>query len=74
VLLLAAADDPQVHGAATEPISISQLVRLQVPRGPAACNEFFRPETVDAFEIGPKSSFANGALQLNLTAFASCHH
>ena len=31
--------------------------------------ESFRPEQVDAFEIGSKNSFDNGALQLNLTAF-----
>ena len=31
--------------------------------------ESFRPEQVDAFEIGSKNSFGNGALQLNLTAF-----
>lgn len=32
-------------------------------------NESFRPEKVDAFEVGLKNSFANGALQLNLTGF-----
>ncbi|MEE4207133.1 MAG: TonB-dependent receptor [Erythrobacter sp.] len=32
-------------------------------------SEFFGPETVDAFEIGTKNTFANGALQLNATAF-----
>ncbi|MGN6288254.1 MAG: TonB-dependent receptor [Sphingopyxis terrae] len=31
--------------------------------------ESFKPEQVDAFEIGSKNTFANGALQLNLTAF-----
>ena len=31
--------------------------------------ESFKPEQVDAFEIGSKNSFGNGALQLNLTAF-----
>jgi iron complex outermembrane receptor protein len=31
--------------------------------------ESFLPEQVDAFEIGSKNSFGNGALQLNLTAF-----
>ncbi|NYF34182.1 MULTISPECIES: TonB-dependent receptor [Sphingopyxis] len=31
--------------------------------------ESFRPEQVDAFEIGSKNTFGNGALQLNLTAF-----
>ncbi|WP_447763734.1 TonB-dependent receptor [Sphingopyxis panaciterrae] len=31
--------------------------------------ESFQPEQVDAFEIGSKNSFGNGALQLNLTAF-----
>ena len=31
--------------------------------------EAFMPEQVDAFEIGSKNSFANGILQLNLTAF-----
>ena len=34
-----------------------------------AVPESFRPEQVDAFEIGSKNSFDNGALQLNLTAF-----
>ncbi|MEW4467182.1 TonB-dependent receptor [Parasphingorhabdus sp. JC815] len=32
-------------------------------------NEAFRPEKVDAFEVGLKNSFADGALQLNLTGF-----
>ncbi|MEH6757735.1 MAG: TonB-dependent receptor [Parasphingorhabdus sp.] len=32
-------------------------------------NESFRPEQVDAFEVGLKNSFADGALQLNLTGF-----
>ena len=31
--------------------------------------ESFAPEIVDAFELGSKNTFANGALQLNLTAF-----
>ena len=31
--------------------------------------ESFRPEQVDAFEIGSKNTFGDGALQLNLTAF-----
>ncbi|WOF42322.1 TonB-dependent receptor [Sphingopyxis indica] len=31
--------------------------------------ESFRPEQVDAFEIGSKNAFDNGRLQLNLTAF-----
>jgi len=31
--------------------------------------ESFKPEQVDAFEIGSKNSFSDGALQLNLTAF-----
>ena len=31
--------------------------------------ESFKPEQVDAFEIGSKNTFGNGALQLNLTAF-----
>ena len=31
--------------------------------------ESFRPEQVDAFEVGSKNSFGNGKLQLNLTAF-----
>ncbi|SNS57347.1 TonB-dependent receptor [Sphingopyxis indica] len=31
--------------------------------------ESFKPEQVDAFEIGSKNSFDNGKLQLNLTAF-----
>lgn len=31
--------------------------------------ESFRPEQVDAFEIGSKNTFGGGALQLNLTAF-----
>ena len=34
-----------------------------------AVPESFKPEQVDAFEIGSKNSFDNGALQLNLTAF-----
>ena len=34
-----------------------------------AVPETFKPEQVDAFEIGSKNSFGNGALQLNLTAF-----
>ncbi|WP_439567844.1 TonB-dependent receptor [Sphingopyxis sp.] len=31
--------------------------------------ESFRPEQVDAFEIGSKNTFGDGALQLNITAF-----
>lgn len=31
--------------------------------------ESFKPEQVDAFEIGSKNAFDNGKLQLNLTAF-----
>ncbi|WP_305858996.1 TonB-dependent receptor domain-containing protein, partial [Klebsiella pneumoniae] len=31
--------------------------------------ESFRPEQVDAFEIGSKNTFGDGALQLNVTAF-----
>lgn len=31
--------------------------------------ESFGPETIDAFEIGTKNTFANGALQINATAF-----
>ncbi len=34
-----------------------------------AVPESFTPEFVDSFEIGSKNSFANGALQLNLTGF-----
>jgi len=34
-----------------------------------AVPEAFLPEQVDAFEIGSKNTFADGALQLNLTAF-----
>ena len=34
-----------------------------------AVPESFGPESIDAFEIGSKNSFANGALQLNATAF-----
>ncbi|MEZ5709424.1 MAG: TonB-dependent receptor [Blastomonas sp.] len=34
-----------------------------------AVPEAFRPEQVDAFEIGSKNTFGNGQLQLNLTAF-----
>lgn len=34
-----------------------------------AVPEAFGPETIDAFEIGSKNTFANGALQLNATAF-----
>jgi outer membrane receptor protein involved in Fe transport len=34
-----------------------------------AVPESFKPEQVDAFEIGSKNSFDNGALQLNATAF-----
>ncbi|GAA3802007.1 TonB-dependent receptor [Qipengyuania pelagi] len=32
-------------------------------------NEFFGPEKVDAFEIGSKNIFLNGAAQINLTGF-----
>lgn len=32
-------------------------------------DESFGPESIDAFEIGTKNTFANGALQLNATAF-----
>ena len=34
-----------------------------------AVPESFGPESIDAFEIGSKNTFANGALQLNATAF-----
>jgi len=34
-----------------------------------AVPESFRPEQVDAFEIGSKNTFGNGALQLNVTGF-----
>ncbi|UKK85667.1 TonB-dependent receptor [Sphingopyxis sp. BSN-002] len=34
-----------------------------------AVPESFKPEQVDAFEIGSKNTFGNGALQLNVTAF-----
>src|SRR3546814_12857792 len=34
-----------------------------------AVPESFKPEQVDAFEIGSKNSFGNGALQLNAPAF-----
>lgn len=34
-----------------------------------AVPESFSPESIDAFEIGSKNTFANGALQLNATAF-----
>ena len=34
-----------------------------------AVPESFDPESIDAFEIGSKNTFANGALQLNATAF-----
>jgi outer membrane receptor protein involved in Fe transport len=34
-----------------------------------AVPESFKPEQVDAFEIGSKNTFDGGALQLNLTAF-----
>ncbi|WP_374406426.1 TonB-dependent receptor [Pelagerythrobacter sp.] len=34
-----------------------------------AVSESFDPEQIDAFEIGSKNVFANGALQLNATAF-----
>ena len=34
-----------------------------------AVPESFRPEQVDSFEIGSKNTFADGALQLNVTAF-----
>ena len=34
-----------------------------------AVPESFRPEQVDAFEIGSKNPFGNGALQLNVTGF-----
>ena len=32
-------------------------------------SESFGPESIDAFEIGSKNTFANGALQVNATAF-----
>ncbi|MBX9898526.1 MAG: TonB-dependent receptor [Qipengyuania sp.] len=34
-----------------------------------AVSESFGPENIDAFEIGSKNTLANGALQLNATAF-----
>lgn len=34
-----------------------------------AVPESFEPESIDAFEIGTKNTFLNGALQLNLTGF-----
>jgi outer membrane receptor protein involved in Fe transport len=34
-----------------------------------AVPESFDPESIDAFEIGTKNTFLNGALQLNLTGF-----
>src|SRR3546814_1540808 len=34
-----------------------------------AVSESFGSETIDSFEIGSKNVFANGALQLNSTAF-----
>ncbi len=34
-----------------------------------AVNDTFEPESIDAFEIGSKNTLANGALQLNATAF-----
>jgi len=34
-----------------------------------AVPESFDPESIDAFEIGTKNTFMNGALQLNLTGF-----
>ena len=34
-----------------------------------AVPESFSPESIDAFEIGSKNTFGNGALQLNATAF-----
>src|SRR3546814_8798322 len=34
-----------------------------------AVPESFKPEQMDAFEIGSKNSFGNGALQLNATDF-----
>src|SRR3546814_7921908 len=34
-----------------------------------AVSESFGSESIDAFEIGSKNVFANGALQLNATAF-----
>ncbi|BEV00819.1 TonB-dependent receptor [Novosphingobium olei] len=41
---------------------LSAEVAAQVP-------ETFKPESVNAFEIGSKNTFANGAMQLNVTAF-----
>jgi iron complex outermembrane recepter protein len=35
----------------------------------AGVQESFRPEQVDAFEIGSKNTFAGGAFQLNVTGF-----
>lgn len=34
-----------------------------------AVSDSFGPETINAFEIGTKNTFANGAVQLNATAF-----
>ena len=34
-----------------------------------ACNDSFDPETVDAFEVGLKSTLADGRLRLNLAAY-----
>lgn len=42
---------------------------INPPLSVGAVDESFAPEDVDAFEIGSKNSFADGALRLNLTGF-----
>ena len=44
---------------------INPALQFNIP----GIGETFKPEIVDAFEIGSKNSFGNGALQLNLTGF-----
>jgi iron complex outermembrane receptor protein len=44
---------------------INPALQFSIP----GVTEAFNPEIVDAFEIGSKNAFGNGALQLNLTGF-----
>lgn len=44
---------------------INPALQFNVP----GVTETFAPEIIDAFEVGSKNTFGNGALQLNLTGF-----
>ena len=44
---------------------INPALQFSVP----GVTETFAPEIIDAFEVGSKNTFGNGALQLNLTGF-----